>query len=320
MAELYFGQGIPLSASFDLGSPKPLDARTVVSTLEELEAMPEVRKYVGLTTYVVEEEKKYLWTGTEWVAEISTGIDGEDGKDGEQGVGLYAATVAVDAEAHTVAIENVVPTGIRVGDNLLDSNGDVFTVTAVDETTVTVGDSAIVNIKGADGADGAKGEKGDPFTVAKTFASIQEMNDGFETDGIAEGSFVVISSDVEDEDNAKLYIKGATEYTFITDLSGATGIKGDAGTIEIGIVTTNNPNTKASVTNVGTSTAAVLDIVIPRGADGTDGVDGDNVKIGETYATAEDATLFFRTVSTVTDTSDEASAIGLAKIGEAPIA
>lgn len=306
MSDKYFGQGIPLSASFDLGSPKPLDARTVATTLEELNAMPAVRKYVGLTTYVEETEKKYIWTGTEWIAEINSGLDGA------QGIGLYAASTAV-SETHTVLIENIIPSGIRVGDNLLDANGDIFTVTAVNDTSVTVGETPIVNIKGVAGKDGAKGEKGDPFTVAKTFASVQEMENGFETDGITEGSFVIISSDVEDEDNAKLYVKGATSYTFITDLSGAQGIKGEAGTIEIGTVTTGAAGTEASVVNTGDSNHAVLDITIPRGAD------GDKIKLGETYATATDGKIFFRTVSVVTDTSDSASGIDEAPIGEAPI-
>lgn len=319
MADLFFGQGIPLSASFDLGSPKPLDARTVVNSKEELEQMPEVRKYIGLTVFVVEEKKKYTWVGDEWSDKVNSGTDGEKGADGEKGIGLYAANIAVDPEAHTVSLDSVVPAGIRVGDSLLDSNGDIFTVTEIGEDAVTVGETPIVNIKGADGANGTKGEKGDPFAVAKTFASVQEMEDGFETDGIAEGSFVIISSNVEDEDNAKLYVKGAEAYTFITDLSGATGIKGDAGTIEIGTVSTGEAGSDVVVENVGTDSAAILNITIPRGADGANGEDGDKIKIGEEYATAADATIFFRTVSVVTNTSEQASGIGLAAIGEAPI-
>lgn len=320
MADLFFGQGIPLSASFDLGSPKPLDARTVVATKEELEQMSEVRKYIGLTVFVVEEKKKYTWVGDEWSDKVNSGTDGEKGADGEkgdQGIGLYAANVAVDSETHTISLSNIIPTGIRVGDSLLDSNGDIFSVTEIAEDLVTVGGTPIVNIKGADGANGTKGEKGDPFAVAKTFASVQEMEDGFETDEIAEGSFVIISSNVEDEDNAKLYVKGAEAYSFITDLSGATGIKGDTGTIEVGTVSTGEAGTDVIIENVGTDSAAVLNITIPRGANGED---GDKIKIGEEYATAADATIFFRTVSVVTDTSEQASGIGLAAIGETPIA
>ena len=77
---------------------------------------------------------------------------------------------------------------------------------------------------------GTKGEKGDPFAVAKTYPSVAAMNAGFATDGVKEGGFVVINTEnVEDEDNAKLYVKGKSAYTFLTDLSGAQGMKGPQG-------------------------------------------------------------------------------------------
>lgn len=84
--------------------------------------------------------------------------------------------------------------------------------------------------QGPQGVQGVKGDKGDPFTVAKTYASVAAMNSGFATDGVPIGGFVVIDTgDVEDEDNAKLYMKGESAYTYITDLSGAEGIQGPQG-------------------------------------------------------------------------------------------
>ena len=55
---------------------------------------------------------------------------------------------------------------------------------------------------------------------------------------------------------------------------GGGGTPGQAATIQVGQVTTGEPGTDASVTNVGTENAAVFDFVIPRGADGADGEDG----------------------------------------------
>lgn len=52
---------------------------------------------------------------------------------------------------------------------------------------------------------------------------------------------------------------------------GVDGTDGTAATITIGTVTTGEPGSNASVTNVGTDTAAVLDISIPRGDKGVDG-------------------------------------------------
>ena len=82
--------------------------------------------------------------------------------------------------------------------------------------------------KGDQGSQGEQGPKGDPFTVKKTFASVEEMNNYSGSD-VVEGDFVIISSTVDDPDNGKLYVKAAVGYTFITDLSGAQGIKGDTG-------------------------------------------------------------------------------------------
>ena len=49
---------------------------------------------------------------------------------------------------------------------------------------------------------------------------------------------------------------------------------GTAGTIEIGTVTTGAPGSSASITNVGTAEAAVLNFVIPRGDTGATGAAG----------------------------------------------
>lgn len=54
-------------------------------------------------------------------------------------------------------------------------------------------------------------------------------------------------------------------------LQGAQGPAGNAATITIGSVTTSAPGTAATVTNRGTSSAAVLDFVLPKGKDGADG-------------------------------------------------
>ena len=80
------------------------------------------------------------------------------------------------------------------------------------------------------GKTGGQGPKGDPFGVSKVYHSIDEMNAGFATDGLPEGSFVMIETgNVEDADNAKVYVKESDGYHFIVDLSGSPGIKGADG-------------------------------------------------------------------------------------------
>ena len=74
------------------------------------------------------------------------------------------------------------------------------------------------------------GERGDPFEIAKTYTSVAEMNAGFATDGVYLNKFVLIENgNVNDPENARLYIKTNTGYAYLTDLSGSQGIKGETG-------------------------------------------------------------------------------------------
>lgn len=83
--------------------------------------------------------------------------------------------------------------------------------------------------KGEPGEPGAQGPKGEPFSIAKVYSSIEEMNNDFSTTEVEIGQFVIISTSVEDEDNSKIYIKTSSAWNFVTDLSGAQGIQGPKG-------------------------------------------------------------------------------------------
>ena len=77
---------------------------------------------------------------------------------------------------------------------------------------------------------GEKGDTGEGFSISKTYTSVAAMNAGFATDGVPLNAFVLIDTgNVEDADNAKLYVKRDTGYSYLTDLSGAQGIKGEQG-------------------------------------------------------------------------------------------
>ena len=79
-----------------------------------------------------------------------------------------------------------------------------------------------------------------------------------------------------------------------TDSGGSSsGEAGTAATIEVGTVTTGEAGTSASVTNSGTTSAAVFDFVIPRGDKGEKGDTGPQGPQGEagTAATIEVATV-----------------------------
>lgn len=178
------------------------------------------------------------------------GPKGDKGDDGKRGSFTFTANINVSSDSDVSITDLVIPDGVApaVNDHVLDVNGDLYLITAVADGKVHVGNALAVNLKGpkgdagaqgpkgdkgdagAQGPAGPKGDKGDPLAITKTFASIKAMNDGFATDGVPVGSLVMIDTgDVNDEDNAKLYVKGDEAYTYITDLSGATGLTGPQG-------------------------------------------------------------------------------------------
>jgi hypothetical protein len=61
-----------------------------------------------------------------------------------------------------------------------------------------------------------------------------------------------------------------------TGPAGAAGPAGTAATVSVGTVSTGAPGSAATVTNSGTAAAAILDFVIPRGADGSGSGISDN--------------------------------------------
>lgn len=68
---------------------------------------------------------------------------------------------------------------------------------------------------------------GDAFTIVKTYPSIKAMEDDYNNPEVKTGRFVMIDTgDVENEEDSRLYLKGDTEWKFISDLSGAQGIQG----------------------------------------------------------------------------------------------
>ena len=84
--------------------------------------------------------------------------------------------------------------------------------------------------QGAQGIQGLKGEKGEGFSISKTYPSVSAMQQGFSTDGVPLNGFVLINTgNVNDEDNAKLFVKLQNGYSYLTDLSGSQGIKGEKG-------------------------------------------------------------------------------------------
>lgn len=93
------------------------------------------------------------------------------------------------------------------------------------------GDTGIQGPKGDKGATGASGA---PFVISRTFQTVGEMESS--ASEVELGEMVIIASDINDEDNAKLYVRAITDdgyypsgFRFLADLSGSPGIRGPQG-------------------------------------------------------------------------------------------
>ena len=91
------------------------------------------------------------------------------------------------------------------------------------------GETGPVGPVGPEGPQGPAGEPGAAFKIVKIYASVDAMNADYSGTDVAVGEFVIIQSNTEDEDNAKVYLKSDTAYSFIVDLSGSQGIQGPTG-------------------------------------------------------------------------------------------
>ena len=233
-------------------------------------------------TYVPQVDNNYNLTWSESGTPPTNAINikgpqgpkGDKGVPGENGIGIETANISPDG---------------------------VLSITLTNGTSLSVGNvRGPQGEKGELGPQGIKGEKGDPFTISKVYASVSDMNLGFDTDGVPEGGFVIIETgNVYDIDNAKLYIKGSDQYEFVTDLSGAQGMQGPQGIQGIQ-GPTGDPGpagadgTSVIITNITESTADEGNnvitfsngqtLTIKNGSKGSQGIQGEKGPKGDTGA------------------------------------
>lgn len=96
---------------------------------------------------------------------------------------------------------------------------------------------------------------------------------------------------IEDEDGTTMTQQPILQFTnadvtndsvnnkTVVDCKGAKGDPGQAATVAVGTTSTLSPGSSATVTNSGTSSAAVFNFGIPKGADGTNGVSVTGVQL-----------------------------------------
>lgn len=96
----------------------------------------------------------------------SPGKNGTDGKNGKDGVGFYYTTdTTTGTTPISTLLSQIMPSGIKVNDFLVNAQGKVCQVTSIQGNTVSTGYRT--SIKGATGAAGSPGATG------KGIASVQ---------------------------------------------------------------------------------------------------------------------------------------------------
>jgi len=127
------------------------------------------------------------------------------------------------------------------------------------------------------GIQGQPGPQGEAFQIKKTYATTQLMIADYDNMNI--NDYVMISGDIETQENATLWVKTETEdptyrWVYLADFSGASGIQGETGAtpqISIGTVTSGQT---PSVTISGTAEHPVFNFVLVKGDTGATGQTG----------------------------------------------
>lgn len=91
--------------------------------------------------------------------------------------------------------------------------------------------------------------RGESFSISKVYASVEDMEADTEH-GLKEGDFVLVNTDdVENPDNAKLYVVGGDgKFSFLVDMSGAIGFTGKTPQLIIGTISVGDNRKDASAT------------------------------------------------------------------------
>ena len=281
MGQKYSGTNINTITGFEIAAKKPIDPRMQVDTKADLEKIQ--YQWVGMTVFIEDEGEDYQLKTSGWVKKGTQGPKGDKGETGAvgpkgaDGKSAYEVWVAQPGNAGKNEQEYLASLKGAKGDK-----GETGAAGAKGDR----GETGAVGPQGAEGAQGPagqKGEKGDPFSIAKVYKSVAEMNSGYAADGVPQGGFVVINTgNVEDEDNAKLFYKGTAKYEYLTDLSGAQGMTGPKG--ETGATGKQGPVGPQGETGA-------------KGDKGEKGEPGDNVRVGTEYDTAKQTKLFFKIVN-----------------------
>ena len=251
----------------------------------------------------------------------SPGTPGADGNDATIAIGNVTtgapgsnAAVSNSGTASAAVFDFAIPQGddgtaatITVGSVTTGASGTSATVTnsgtsnaAVLDFTIPKGDEGPATVQvgtvttGAAGTSASVSNSGTQsaaifdFTIPRgdsgTDGNDATVSVGTVTTGAAGSSASVTNSGTAGAAVFNFTIPKGDNGTPGTD--GEDGVDGDAATIQVGTVTTGAAGSSASVSNSGTSNAAVLDFTIPKGDDGAATVSIGSVTTGNAGSSA----------------------------------
>ena len=123
----------------------------------------------------------------------------------------------------TAAISSLTPkTNIKVGDTVIDPDGEVFSITAIAGSTFTVG-AKLASIKGAKGDQGdagPKGETGAPLSIKGSFPTLDELQEQHPVGQLGDAYMV----------GTHLYSWNGSAWQDVGDIKGPKGDPGPPGT------------------------------------------------------------------------------------------
>lgn len=180
----------------------------------------------GKSAFEIAVDEGYTGTVDEWLASLK-GKDGVDGAQGPQG--LQGAVGPQGPQGIKGDKGDAGPKGDKGEQGLPGIQGPQGErgPQGIQGPKGETGERGLQGIQGPQGPQGAKGEQGEGFSIYKTYRSVEAMTQ--DAANIPEGKFVMITTDVEDPDNAKVFVKDTASFVFICDLSGSQGIQGPPG-------------------------------------------------------------------------------------------
>lgn len=122
----------------------------------------------------------------------------------------------------TAALTTLTPsTNVKVGDTVIDPDGEVFQIASLASTTFTVGArlTSIQGPKGDKGPEGPKGDTGEALTIKGSFPTLEELQEQHPVGALGDAYMV----------GTHLYSWSGSAWIDCGDIKGPKGDKGDQG-------------------------------------------------------------------------------------------